>query len=326
MNATRQKEKAARQMVADLKRGDRYKALPGLDRPSPRGFTEYRDLAAYLLGQELGAPYAMGAASAAAFGCCHALHIEAPLLHLGRDLAAAFLATAAPPMADQIRSPFPAFILNLPHGLLRSDEGEQVLAIVVSHIPDVCEWINGNLAISDYQSREYYRLQVTSHKADFTVTGLLSTSAIEFLNISTAELVEAANRNMEAIEAPPTQAQALKWGYGPSEIAPELARLAINAILCLQHRPELQTDELAQGRLRGFGMGSSYRGSIRWLGRDYRRRCDGPSTAAGTGTGKAPHWRRGHWHNVVHGAGRAMRRLQWFQPVYVNSTTEREVA
>ena len=30
-----------------------------------------------------------------------------------------------------------------------------------------------------------------------------------------------------------------------------------------------------------------------------------------------PHWRRGHWHTVLHGEKRQNRRMQWFQPVYV---------
>jgi hypothetical protein len=30
-----------------------------------------------------------------------------------------------------------------------------------------------------------------------------------------------------------------------------------------------------------------------------------------------PHWRRGHWHTVLHGEKRQSRRMQWFQPVYV---------
>ena len=44
------------------------------------------------------------------------------------------------------------------------------------------------------------------------------------------------------------------------------------------------------------------------------------TSGAGSGGGStAPrlHWRRGHWHTVLHGEKRQSSRMQWFQPVYV---------
>ena len=32
---------------------------------------------------------------------------------------------------------------------------------------------------------------------------------------------------------------------------------------------------------------------------------------------RRPHWRRGHWHTILHGEKRQRRRMQWFKPVYV---------
>jgi hypothetical protein len=32
---------------------------------------------------------------------------------------------------------------------------------------------------------------------------------------------------------------------------------------------------------------------------------------------RRPHWRRGHWHTVLHGEKRQRRRMQWFKPAYV---------
>lgn len=34
---------------------------------------------------------------------------------------------------------------------------------------------------------------------------------------------------------------------------------------------------------------------------------------------KVAHWRRGHWHTVRFGRGRSQRKLEWFEPVYVNA-------
>jgi hypothetical protein len=39
----------------------------------------------------------------------------------------------------------------------------------------------------------------------------------------------------------------------------------------------------------------------------------------GTHASPRMHWRRGHMHTVVHGEGRSLRKLQWFEPVLVNS-------
>jgi hypothetical protein len=45
------------------------------------------------------------------------------------------------------------------------------------------------------------------------------------------------------------------------------------------------------------------------------------STEHGEGTHASPrvHWRMGHWHTVLHGKGRALRKLDWFEPVIVNA-------
>lgn len=316
MSTITKREKDCRQLLSILKRSGDYKALPGLDRPSPHNFAKYQDLAAHLLACEMQTLGAHGGWLAAAAACSFALRINAPLLHLSRELGEAFLATAAP-STEALDPPLPAFILNLPYGLLRSDQGEVVLAIVVAKAPDLMKWLRGKVT----------EKKVLGCSDGLSAVALLSTGELEWINLTRSELVEVANRNLESLEHLfPDGYTGRQWGYGPSEIPSELARLTVNAILCLQHRPELQTDEPAETRQRGFGKASSYRGSIRWLGRDYRRRCSSSGSSTGTGTGKAPHWRRGHWHRVVHGAGRAMRRLKWFQPVYVNGTLDREVA
>ena len=41
------------------------------------------------------------------------------------------------------------------------------------------------------------------------------------------------------------------------------------------------------------------------------------TSGGGSGTPRRPHWRRGHWHTVLHGEKRQSRRMQWFQTVYV---------
>ena len=54
---------------------------------------------------------------------------------------------------------------------------------------------------------------------------------------------------------------------------------------------------------------------------DRTTRAPSPGSTSGasssSGASRRPHWRRGHWHTVLHGEKRQSRRMQWFQPVYV---------
>ena len=101
-----------------------------------------------------------------------------------------------------------------------------------------------------------------------------------------------------------------------------LCRIACNAILAINHAPDLFYEEAVEVRRnKGFGDRSTYAGSIRWLGKTYKRYAGSAPTEA-TGKVYRPHWRRGHWHTVLHGARRALRKLQWFQPTYVNKGLE----
>jgi hypothetical protein len=106
--------------------------------------------------------------------------------------------------------------------------------------------------------------------------------------------------------------------------------LAINALLVQLYQPELLTTgpaaKMPTGK--GFSRGGDPDGAASpqgpvWIGKDFRLdrtpRAPSAATAAGTSSSapRRPHWRRGHWHTVLHGEKRQSRRMQWFQPVYV---------
>ena len=107
--------------------------------------------------------------------------------------------------------------------------------------------------------------------------------------------------------------------------------LAINALLVQLYQPELLSTgpaaKMPSGK--GFSAGSADdtgavtpQGPV-WIGKDFRHdhtpRAPSAATAAGASSSapRRPHWRRGHWHTVLHGEKRQSRRMQWFQPVYV---------
>jgi hypothetical protein len=108
--------------------------------------------------------------------------------------------------------------------------------------------------------------------------------------------------------------------------------LAINALLVQLYQPELLTTgpaaKLPSGK--GFSAGSADdTGAVKpqgpvWIGKDFRLdrttrapSPGSPSSASSSSAPRRPHWRRGHWHTVLHGEKRQSRRMQWFQPVYV---------
>jgi hypothetical protein len=107
--------------------------------------------------------------------------------------------------------------------------------------------------------------------------------------------------------------------------------LAINALLVQLYQPELlSTGPAAKVRSgKGFAAGGdpisavSPQGPV-WIGKDFRldrtpraAASVPPAGSSGSNTARRPHWRRGHWHTVLHGEKRQSRRMQWFQPVYV---------
>jgi hypothetical protein len=106
--------------------------------------------------------------------------------------------------------------------------------------------------------------------------------------------------------------------------------LAINALLVQLYQPELLTTgpaaKVRSGK--GFAGGGDPAGTVSpqgpvWIGKDFRLdrtpRTDASksTSSGGSGAARRPHWRRGHWHTVLHGEKRQSRRMQWFQPVYV---------
>ena len=102
------------------------------------------------------------------------------------------------------------------------------------------------------------------------------------------------------------------------------------ALLVQLYQPELITTGPAAKVRSGKGFaaaddragGVSPQGPV-WIGKDFRldrtprAAASNSSVGGSSGIARRPHWRRGHWHTVLHGEKRQSRRMQWFQPVYV---------
>jgi hypothetical protein len=112
-------------------------------------------------------------------------------------------------------------------------------------------------------------------------------------------------------------------------VTARLARIAMNAILLLNVRPEM-----AEVGARVERSGKTKKGAHvpevwtpNWLGRTYRTpgRTADSTTEKGTHASPRLHWRRGHWRDQRVGAGRKESKTIWIEPVVVNAKTE-EVA
>jgi hypothetical protein len=153
---------------------------------------------------------------------------------------------------------------------------------------------------------------------DVGITAFLATGETDFIQKSLDQLPLVANGG-DSRSLPDEFYDVYERMGGSGCTSKQLsARVAANAMLCLEHQPELFTEEAQSfGGHKGFGPLKDKVGTIRWLGRDYRRKT-ASSSSQGNGGFKRPHWRKGHWHTVLHGVGRQLRKLQWFQPLYVN--------
>ena len=97
--------------------------------------------------------------------------------------------------------------------------------------------------------------------------------------------------------------------------------LALKIIMAMVARPQFVTNG-SQTRKEIRKQGQVIRDALwspHFVGKDYRIRRERGESLGGTHASPKVHWRMGHWHTVLHGKGRALRRLDWFEPVLVNA-------
>jgi len=310
-----------------------YKLLKLEERPTPPGFTTFKHIATRALDTYSSLFYEVmfrgSNGSVDIFdspmdariwplSAKYSLVKNAPLIHVSSDLCQAFLATAIPEECV-LRIPYPAFYLSIPRGTLYSEKGIEITAILVADNRRVAEWhaveCDGQQALWETMLNRSISL---ANVLDLTVITYLADGATDFIQKPLDKLpLEANGGDFRVLDDKFYELR--EYTSTPDCTSSQLsARVAANAMLCLEHQPELFTEEEQSfGGHKGFGPSRDKVGTIRWLGRDYGRKT-ASSSSQGNGGGKRPHWRKGHWHTVLHGVGRQLRKLQWFQPLYVN--------
>jgi hypothetical protein len=301
-------------VITEVRRKDPYIQQEQHRYRSPRGFQTWPNHLAYAalieaglqVMDELDDPIGFWAATT----CRWARIVEAPPRFLAPELTEAFRRTPSPRLDEDFPQVLPCFRLMLPDGALFTEDKVPIPVVIVADLRVMADWLPPQAQRIGGISCVGLALDGTSYltRHSFAQIGERN-PAIDDLSHPAYEwdeqAVQSTNQRMEG--------------------------LAINALLVQLYQPELLSTGPAAKVLSGKGFaaadapisGVSPQGPV-WIGKDFRldrtpraAASGASSSSSGSNTSRRPHWRRGHWHTVLHGEKRQSRRMQWFQPVYV---------
>jgi hypothetical protein len=303
-------------VITKLRRQDPYIQQEQHRYRSPRGFQHWANHLAFAAMieatlqyiDELQDPIGFWAATT----CRWARIVEAPPRFLAPELTEAFRRTPSPYLDEELPQVLPCFRLMLPDGALFTEDGVPIPVVIVADLRVMANW-----------------LPPMAHRiSGISCVGLALDGSCYLTRHSFAQIGE----------RQPTEEDMSHPAYEWDEQAVQstnqrMEGLAINALLMQLYQPELLTTgpatKVRSGKGFSGGVAANDTGAVTpqgpvWIGKDFRLdrtpRAPSATTAPGTSSSSAsrrPHWRRGHWHTVLHGEKRQSRRMQWFQPVYV---------
>ena len=301
-------------VISKLRRQDPYIQQEHHRYRSPRGFQHWANHLAFAalieaglqVMDELDDPIGFWAATT----CRWARLVEAPPRFLAPELAEAFRRTPSPRLDDELPQVLPCFRLMLPDGALFTEDGVPIPVVIVADLLVMANWLPA----------EAHRI------SGISCVGLALDGTSYLTRHSFAQIGE----------RQPTGDDMSHPAYEWDEQAvlstnQRMEGLAINALLVQLYQPELlSTGPAAKVRSgKGFAAAGDTTSAVIpqgpvWIGKDFRldrtpsaATPGAPAGSGGSNTARRPHWRRGHWHTVLHGEKRQSRRMQWFQPVYV---------
>lgn len=271
--------------------------------------------------------------------CSQLVRYQFPIYYVDEQLLEAVDLTRPPDLTlDEIHWPMPAIIFSLPVewvrrrmgwpmafiGCARAEKGDIKIHPTfarVAGMPDDTIAMQNSMALfhfpylspdgtpCDYTSRYPLTFKVSelvtdmSHYEDTTKTERW---------VYDAEYLERIRKRDEAGLTPSKEDEV--------KLLNELTSLAGKLLLIMSARPELVTRGV-QSRKEKVHKGVVVREALwhpNFIGLGYKiKRSE--STGEGTHASPRMHWRVGHWHTVVHGKGRTLRKTSWFEPVLVNA-------
>lgn len=99
-----------------------------------------------------------------------------------------------------------------------------------------------------------------------------------------------------------------------THLAHRAKRIAVNAMLMLQARPELVESRAKIKTIHDKKRGRVVLWEPRWVGRKFEIKREQP---IGTHASPRMHWRNGHWRNQAYGPDSSLRKLIWIEPTFV---------
>lgn len=260
-----------------------------------------------------------------AYGTHMAAALDAPAIYVERNLAEAILYTDVSAM-ERPNKVLPAFFICLPRGLLHDDDGLEICSLLVV---ENASFLVAGSKLSGMPDEQADKLWDYAKEAN--QLGDLRIFAVnEFGAVITAPTSWGISTMVETKAVLDMDYPALKDDQQKQHdfliTLSKIRRVVKNVILIYNYQKNLVSEVSTSA---GTGFYKKRVDKIRsplpttLLGQNFLiKHIRTVSACKHTKTHKRPHWRKGHWHTVLTGAGRKERRLRWFQPVYVNPTLD----
>ena len=302
-------------VITKLRRQDPYIQQEQHRYRSPRGFQHWANHLAFAAMieatlqfiDELEDPIGFWAATT----CRWARLVEAPPRFLSPELIEAFRRTPSPYLDEELPQVLPCFRLMLPDGALFTEDGVPIPVVIVADLRVMANWLP----------------PMAQRISGISCVGL-ALDGSTYLTRHSFDQIGERQPTEQDLSHP-------AWQWDEQAVHSTNQRmegLAINALLVQLYQPELLTTgpaaKVRSGKGFSGGGGADDTGAVTpqgpvWIGKDFRldrtTRATSPASPSGASSSapRRPHWRRGHWHTVLHGEKRQCRRMQRFQPVCV---------
>lgn len=245
---------------------------------------------------------------------------RAPARYITKEMCEAFMQTPIPVLSKEILDVLPWMHIILPRNFVFDHAGDEVVSLLV-HCGVLYPESIPQEELGRQIMKEFFPGEVETPPEYFGASG------IQVATITP----EGSNFWQEFIDkdAKSWQEEHIKQRENSgceNEKTEQIMRIAINSLLVHLYEPELITTDPAKplsGSGFGRGPGKSPLGPT-WIGKGFRYQREKTKAPGGQEQGRGnvrAHWRRGHWHTILHGKGRQERRVQWFKPVFVGSGT-----
>lgn len=246
--------------------------------------------------------------------CIQAIRKKAPARYISKEICEAFANTPIPATERELAEVLPAVHILLPRNYLFDWENCEITSLVITSA--VARPGGARIEEEEEEARRLIDscggqlVQVPNDLYDLPV---LSIAAITTTGIIATKYVggAAAKFSDETLLGMPVRGSTYE----------KIRRIAVNSLLIHLHEPEVITVDSSAPSFSGAGFGRGRQSTpllpLTWIGKTFRYERE---SAESSGSSRGPvqsHWRRGHWHTVLHGKQRAQRRTQWFKPVYV---------